>query len=131
MRHLLAASGHVVAGAPGYPHREVDWVAGTVLDARALVAHLTRWPRVPVSVLGGARLGIETPYVLDDLHGRPGPTRSSGRRGPSGSGCYPVLEALGIARHATPALRSEVARQAARTWYLSRIAPVFQGLLAH
>jgi hypothetical protein len=117
MRHFLAASSHVAAGVLGYCHRDAGWVAGTVHEARASASRPTRsrgWRRTPVHFLGGVRLWIETPYVMDDLRGRPGPTRASGRRGASGSGCYPVLEALGIAHCATPALRSEVARQTVR-----------------
>jgi hypothetical protein len=49
-----------------------------------------------------------------DLRARPGRKRGSGRRGASGGGFYPVLELLGVARCATPALRSEVARQSVR-----------------
>ncbi|MEK7380948.1 MAG: hypothetical protein AAB075_08065, partial [Gemmatimonadota bacterium] len=37
-----------------------------------------------------------------------------GRRQGTGTGCYPVLAALGIERQATPALASEVTRQTVR-----------------
>jgi hypothetical protein len=117
MRQFLTVSSHVVAGVLGYLHRDAGWVAGAVRKARAAASRPTRSRgrrRTPVHFLGGALLWIETPYVMDDLRGRPGPNRASGRRGPSGSGTYPVLEALGIAHRATPALRSEVARQTVR-----------------
>jgi hypothetical protein len=117
LRRFLGAGCHVVAGLLSYMHRDDGWVADVCTAARARIARPTRsrgWRRTPVHFLGGVCLWIDTPYVMDDLRGRPGPTRGSGRRGPSGSGCYPVLEALGIAHRATPALRSEVARQTVR-----------------
>ena len=117
MRRFLAASAHVAAGLIGYLHRDGGWVDDVVSGARASSPRPTRLRglrRTPVQFLGGVRLWIETPYAIDDLRGRPGRTRAIGRRGPSGSGCYPVLDALGIAHRATPAVRSEVARQTVR-----------------
>jgi hypothetical protein len=60
-----------------------------------------------VLLLGGTRLVLETPYLRADRRGRRGRRRHT--RGPSGAGCYPVLEALGIADRVSPATRSEVA----------------------
>src|SRR5262252_1352352 len=60
-----------------------------------------------VLLLGGTRLIIETPYLREDRRGRRGRRRS--KRGPHGAGCYPVLEALGIADRVSPATRSEIA----------------------
>ena len=60
-----------------------------------------------VLLLGGTRLIIETPYLREDRRGRRGRRRST--RGPQGAGCYPVLEALGIAGRVSPATRSEIA----------------------
>jgi len=60
-----------------------------------------------VLLLGGTRLVIETPYLREDRHGRRGRRRRT--RGAQGAGCYPVLEALGIADRVSPATRSEVA----------------------
>ena len=58
-------------------------------------------------LLGGTRLVLETPYLREDRRGRRGRRRRT--RGPYGAGCYPVLEALGIADRVSPATRSEIA----------------------
>jgi hypothetical protein len=50
---------------------------------------------------------LETPYLREDRRGRRGRRRHT--RGPYGAGCYPVLEALGIADRVSPATRSEIA----------------------
>lgn len=60
-----------------------------------------------VVLLGGTRLILETPYLREDRRGRRGRRRST--RGPHGVGCYPVLEALGIADRVSPATRAEIA----------------------
>jgi hypothetical protein len=60
-----------------------------------------------VLLLGGTRLIIETPYLREDRRGRRG--RRRGKRGAGGTGCYPVLECLGIAARVSPASRSEIA----------------------
>lgn len=60
-----------------------------------------------VLLLGGTRVVIETPYLREDRRGRRGRCRHT--RGPHGAGCYPVLEALGIADRVSPATRAEVA----------------------
>jgi hypothetical protein len=60
-----------------------------------------------VLLLGGTRIVFETPYLREDRRGRRG--RRRGKRGPHGAGCYPVLEALGIADRVSPATRSEIA----------------------
>src|SRR5438445_11211137 len=60
-----------------------------------------------VLLLGGTRVVIETPYLRADRRGRRGRRRRT--RGPHGAGCYPVLEALGIADRVSPATRSEIA----------------------
>jgi hypothetical protein len=60
-----------------------------------------------VLLLGGTRIVIETPYLREDRRGRRGRRRRT--RGPHGAGCYPVLEALGIADRVSPATRSEIA----------------------
>ena len=60
-----------------------------------------------VLLLGGTRLVLETPYLREDRRGRRGRRRRT--RGPHGAGCYPVLEALGIADRVSPATRSEIA----------------------
>jgi hypothetical protein len=60
-----------------------------------------------ILLLGGTRIVIETPYLREDRRGRRGRRRRI--RGPHGTGCYPVLEALGIADRVSPATRSEIA----------------------
>src|SRR5712691_702383 len=60
-----------------------------------------------VLLLGGTRLILETPYLREDRRGRRG--RRRGKRGSRGTGCYPVLECLGIADRVSPASRSEIA----------------------
>src|SRR5712691_3330600 len=60
-----------------------------------------------VLLLGGTCLVLETPYLREDRRGRRGRRRRT--RGPHGAGCYPVLEALGIADRVSPATRSEIA----------------------
>src|SRR5262245_48171172 len=60
-----------------------------------------------VLLLGGTRLILETPYLREDRRGRRG--RRRGKRGACGTGCYPVLECLGIAERVSPASRSEIA----------------------
>src|SRR2546428_12019678 len=60
-----------------------------------------------VLLLGGAGIVIETPCLRAGRRGRRGRRRRT--RGPSGAGCYPVLEALGIADRVSPATRAEVA----------------------
>jgi hypothetical protein len=60
-----------------------------------------------VLLLGGTRIVIETPYLREDRRGRRGRRRRT--RGAHGAGCYPVLEALGIADRVSPATRSEIA----------------------
>jgi len=53
------------------------------------------WRSTPVYSLFGGRHRIRTPYAISDRRGRQGRRRGRGRRGPTGSGHYPVLEALG------------------------------------
>ena len=60
-----------------------------------------------VLLLGGTRLILETPYLRQDRRRRRGRRRCT--RGAYGAGCYPVLEALGIADRVSPATRCEIA----------------------
>src|SRR5215468_202221 len=60
-----------------------------------------------VVLLGGTSLILATPYLREDRRGRRG--RRRGKRGACGTGCYPVLECLGIAERVSPASRSEIA----------------------
>ena len=65
------------------------------------------WRTTSVLLLGGTRLIIETPYLREDRRGQRG--RRRGKRGARGTGCYPVLECLGIAARVSPASRAESA----------------------
>jgi hypothetical protein len=66
---------------------------------------------VPVTLLGGGKTRVNVPYLKQDLRGRVGRKRGSGRRRGGGSGLYPSLAALGIWFGVTPALAGEVVRQ--------------------
>lgn len=68
---------------------------------------------VAVTLLGGGKARVQTPYLKPDHRGRPGLPRKSGGRGRGGSGVYPVLAALGISFGVTPALAGEITRQVA------------------
>src|SRR6266581_3623064 len=84
---------------------------------RQAIAHVRAQSPVPlvhkgcrttsVLLLGGTCIVLETPYLREDRRGRRGRRRRT--RGPHGTGCYPVLEALGIADRVSPATRAEVA----------------------
>lgn len=115
---FLGMAGQVVAGMVACLHRDARWVEGSVAHARAqssvpLRHHGQR--TTPVRFLGGLRLLLDVPYLSEDRSARPGRRRGRGRRGPAGGGLYPTLRALGIRDQATPALASEVAKQATRT----------------
>jgi hypothetical protein len=118
LRTFQRVASHVVAGVLALLHRDRGWVDAVV--RRALETGPGTWRhrgrrRTPVRYLGGAQLALRTPYLSQDLRGRRGRRRGVGRRRESGTGLYPVLEALGILHQATPALASEVARQTVRT----------------
>lgn len=66
---------------------------------------------VTITLPGGLRLKMKTPYLRPSLEGRPGRRRGRGKRRKGGAGAYPVLERLGIEAAATPLTRSIVARQ--------------------
>jgi hypothetical protein len=91
-------------------HEDAAFVRQAMAQARAQRAV----PLVPkgrrttsVLLLGGTRIIIEPPYLREDRRGRRG--RRRGKRGARGTGCYPVLESLGIAERVSPASRSEIA----------------------
>jgi len=116
-RSLQLGAPHMVAAVVALLHRDADWVGAAVGVARDVSPRRLRHQGVratPVRCLGGARLVVTTAYLGEDLRRRPGKARGVGRLGATGSGCYPVLEALGIRNQATPALASEVSRQAVR-----------------
>ncbi len=117
LRLFQLASSHVVAGVLVLLHGDASWADAEVEEAREVSPRPIRLRgrrETPIHFLGGARLRIETAYVSEDLRVRCGRRRGVGRRQRSGSGSYPLLEALGIEQRATPALRSEVARQVVR-----------------
>ena len=68
------------------------------------------WQPVHVLLPGGTDLRLHTRYLRPSLRGQPGRRRGSGKRGPDGVGCYPVLERLGIRDGVSPVTRSEIAR---------------------
>jgi hypothetical protein len=113
----LAAS-HVTAGLVGLIHNDGAWATDAVTSARAKSDRPTRslgQRSTPVQFLGGARLMLTVPYVVEEFRTCRGTRRRGvGRRRASGRGSYPTLEALGISRRATPALQSEGARQTVR-----------------
>lgn len=68
---------------------------------------------ISILLLGGTRISLSTPYLREDRRGRRGRRRQ--KRHATGSGSYPVLEALGIEDRATPATRSELALHLVQT----------------
>lgn len=118
LRLFSMMSCHAVAGVVGLLHKNEGWVAKAVAAERARSTRRLRhlgWRPTVVRFLGGVVLSLSTPYLSQSLRGRPGPTRGVGRRGETGTGRYPVFEALGVMHRTTPALASEVARQSVRT----------------
>src|SRR2546423_6648998 len=91
-------------------HEAETFVTQAIAQARAQspVPLVQKGARMTsVLLLGGTRMVIKTPYLREDRRGRRGRRRRT--RGPHGAGCYPVLEALGIADRVSPATRSEIA----------------------
>ena len=62
---------------------------------------------VTILLLGGSKITFSTPYLRENRKGKRG--RKRNKRGTKGTGCYPVLEELGIRDKVTPATRSEIA----------------------
>ncbi|MCH2098300.1 MAG: hypothetical protein MK142_07945, partial [Pseudomonadales bacterium] len=62
-----------------------------------------------VRLAGGRILRLKTPYYRPNRKGLVGRPRT--KRGPDGTGCYPVLERLGIRGGVTPLTRSKICRQ--------------------
>lgn len=62
-----------------------------------------------VRLAGGGILRLKTPYFRPSRKGLVGRPRA--KRGPDGTGCYPVLERLGIRDGVTPLTRSKISRQ--------------------
>lgn len=101
-----AILGHHVVQA----HHDQVFVKQAVEAARSRHAgRLRHKGQRPTWVLlpGGTRCVVQTPYLRPVPRRRPGRKRS--RRGPTGVGVYPVLEALGIGDGVSPATRSQLA----------------------
>ena len=64
---------------------------------------------VSVRLAGGYIFRLNTPYYRPSRKGLVGRPRT--KRGPDGTGCYPVLERLGIRDGVTPLTRSKISRQ--------------------
>lgn len=62
-----------------------------------------------VRLSGGGIVRLRTPYYRPSRKGLVGRPRT--KRGPDGTGCYPVLERLGIRDGVTPLTRSKISRQ--------------------
>src|SRR5712692_9949707 len=91
-------------------HEDDNFVRQAIAQARAQcsVPLVNKGLRTTsVLLLGGTRILIETPYLCEARQSRRGRRRR--KRGRSGTGCYPVLEALGIADRVSPASRMEIA----------------------
>src|SRR5438128_6353619 len=104
------AADHIVLVQLTRAHEAEAFVTQAMAQARAQ----SPAPLVPkgfrttsVLLLGGTRLVLQTPSLREDRRGRRGRRRHT--RGPSGAGCSPVLEALGIADRVSPATRAQVA----------------------
>ena len=90
-------------------HQDEAFVTGAIALARARrpgkkLRHKGRestWVQLP----GGTRVPLRTPYLREERAQRQGRPRKV--RGPTGSGVYPVLEALGITDRVTPWVRRE------------------------
>jgi hypothetical protein len=85
----------------------VDHVMGAALSRPSVYREGDR--EVPLTLLGGSTLRVQTPYVL--TRRRRGLPRL--QRGKEGNGSYPVLRQLGFLGRASPGLISEVAYRVA------------------
>ena len=92
-------------------HRNRAWVSACQEKVVQKGLRNDGWRVTRLYLLFGGRHTIRTPYALLDRRGHPGPKRGWGRRGPTGTGSFPVLEALGCRANATPALLWEVGSQ--------------------
>jgi hypothetical protein len=68
------------------------------------------WSSVTLTLAGGLRLKMTTPYLRPTRKGLRGRRRGSGKGQAGGVGAYPVLERLGFEASATPLCRSIVSR---------------------
>lgn len=113
-RQVLKAAGQEADAILEYhvvqAHHDPVFVEQAVAAARSRHAGRLRhkgerptWVLLP----GGTRFVVQTPYPrpVRPRHGG----RKRGKRGPTGAGVYPVLEALGIGDGVSPATRSQLA----------------------
>jgi hypothetical protein len=67
------------------------------------------WRWTKITLRGGLKLKLESPYLRPSFEGRAG--RKKKKRGKDGAGLYPLLWRLGFEEAVSPATRSAVARQ--------------------
>jgi DNA polymerase III epsilon subunit-like protein len=93
-------------------HRDRDFVTACQHQARRQRGvHSDGWRDVWVHTLGGRHVHLKTPYAkLPPGSGQEGRQK---KRGPQGTGIYPVLRRLGIIGRTTPRLLAEVNRHSA------------------
>jgi len=113
-RGVLAAAGQQADAILAYhltqAHRDAAFVQQAVQAARARHGGMLRHKGLrPTWVLlpGGTHCALYTPYLRPATPRRPG--RKRRRRGPTGVGVYPVLEALGVGDRVSPATRAQLA----------------------
>ena len=113
-RRVLRVTGQQADAILGYhvvqAHQDAAFVAHAVEAARARHSGLLRHKgqrRTSVWLPGGTLCVVQTPYLRPPSPRRRGRKRT--RRGPTGVGVYPVLEALGIGDRVSPATRSQLA----------------------
>jgi hypothetical protein len=93
-----------------HTHQDTTFVETAVTSAREKRSVPLRhkgWKPVSILLRGGTKVILKTPYLRTNWKKVTGRRRR--KRGPQGSGCYPVLEALGILERVSPATRSEIA----------------------
>lgn len=91
-------------------HQDADFVRQAVQKVRdsSPISLVNKGLReVSVLLSGGTRILLRTPYLRPDRRGKRGRKRT--KRGATGVGYYPVLEALGIRDGVSPATRSQIA----------------------
>ena len=87
-------------------------IRATVLRLNRPHMHLQKSnQRVAITLLGGSKVDVLSPYYLSRPPRRRGrPRTKKGRKKAQGNGLYPVLAVLGLRFRMSPALVSEVAR---------------------
>ncbi len=93
-----------------HTHQDTTFVETAVKsarDTRSVPLRHKGWKPVSILLRGGTKVVLKTPYLRTNW--KKVTRRRRKKRGPQGSGCYPVLEALGIIERVSPATRSEIA----------------------